>query len=200
MTADDADRTGRGPRTDTAQRTLDAAERLVQVRGFNGFSYADVARELEITTASLHYHFPGKAELGTALVIRYAARFAEALASIDRQVPDARAKLEAYAALYADVLAAERMCLCGMLAAEYETLPTPMREAVTAFFTENEAWLAATLTQGLAEGTLSINGSVGDCAQALLSGLEGAMLVARASGGLGRFEASARRLVEAMAG
>jgi TetR/AcrR family transcriptional repressor of nem operon len=33
----------------------------VQIRGFNGFSYADVAGELSLTTASLHYHFPGKA-------------------------------------------------------------------------------------------------------------------------------------------
>ena len=38
----------------TAERVLDIAERLVQLRGFNNFSYADVARELEITTASLH--------------------------------------------------------------------------------------------------------------------------------------------------
>ena len=50
---------------DTADRILDSAERLVQVRGFNAFSYADVARELGITKASLHYHFAGKAELGS---------------------------------------------------------------------------------------------------------------------------------------
>ena len=45
------------------------AERLVQSRGFNGFSYADVASELGVTKASLHYHYPGKAELGEALRI-----------------------------------------------------------------------------------------------------------------------------------
>ena len=48
----------------TPERILDVAERLVQLRGFNDFSYADIARELGITTASLHYHFPSKAELG----------------------------------------------------------------------------------------------------------------------------------------
>src|SRR5262245_3359472 len=48
---------------DTATRILDAAERLVQIRGFSGFSYADVAEELGVTKASLHYHFAGKAEL-----------------------------------------------------------------------------------------------------------------------------------------
>ena len=68
---------------DTATRILDSAERLVQHRGFNGFSYADVASELGITKASLHYHFAGKAELGQALVERYAARFAAALEAID---------------------------------------------------------------------------------------------------------------------
>src|SRR5438105_667172 len=116
--------------TGTAERILDIAERLVQVRGFNGFSYADVAAELGITKASLHYHFAGKAELGQAVIARYAERFSDALSRIDRDEPDARAKLDSYAALYADVLRGKRMCLCGILAAEYQTLPKPMHHAV----------------------------------------------------------------------
>ena len=108
---------------ETATRILDSAEGLVQVRGFNGFSYADVATELSLTTASLHYHFPGKGELGRALIARYASRFGEALAAIDAGGEAAPAKLAAYARLYADVLRARRMCLCGMLAAEFQTLP-----------------------------------------------------------------------------
>src|SRR3954452_1989467 len=89
---------------DTATRILDVAERLVQIRGFNGFSYADIAAQLGITKASLHYHFAGKAELGDALVERYATRFAEALDAIDAQAGDAPAKLHAYADIYAGVL------------------------------------------------------------------------------------------------
>ena len=53
---------------DTASSVLDVAERLVQVRGYNGFSYADVAAELQLSKAALHYHFAGKAELGEALL------------------------------------------------------------------------------------------------------------------------------------
>ena len=67
----------------TRSRILDIGERLVQVRGFNGFSYADVAAEMSVTKASLHYHFPSKADLGEAIVARYAERFADALVSID---------------------------------------------------------------------------------------------------------------------
>jgi len=125
----------------TASRVLDTAERLVQVRGFNGFSYADIAAELQITKASLHYHFATKADLGEALITRYAARFLRALAEVDTAGAAAPAKLAAYAKLYADVLSEQKMCLCGMLAAEYPTLPAPMQSAVLGFFDANEAWL-----------------------------------------------------------
>jgi TetR/AcrR family transcriptional regulator, transcriptional repressor for nem operon len=179
----------------TAQRILDIAERLVQVRGFNNFSYADIATELGITKASLHYHFPGKAELGQALVTRYGERFSEALDRIDSDLPDARSKLEAYANLYAEVLRGKRMCMCGILAAEYQTLPQSMRDAVIDFFDEQQRWLAAVLTRGRADGTVKFAGSPEDAAQGILSTLEGAMLVARPYGDLARFNAAAGQLL-----
>ncbi len=180
---------------DTATRILDSAESLVQVRGFNGFSYADVAAELAVTKASLHYHFPGKAELGRALIVRYATRFNAALAGIDASGADAPTMLGAYARLYADVLRGQRMCLCGMLAAEYQTLPEPMREAVLGFFDENEAWVERVLIQGRDEGTLAFAGEPREAARLIVSALEGAMLVARPYGDVERFEAAADRLL-----
>jgi TetR/AcrR family transcriptional repressor of nem operon len=184
---------------DTPARILDIAERLVQSRGFNGFSYADIAAELGVTKASLHYHFPGKAELGEALIVRYAARFADALEGIDRDGGDARARLDAYAAIYGDVLREKRMCLCGMLAADYETLPEPMQAAVIRFFDDNETWLVGVLERGIEEGTLRVAGSPRDAAQAIVSGLEGAMLVARPYDDVQRFEAAAAGLLSVLA-
>ena len=108
----------REDRAATANKILDVAERLVQVRGFNAFSYAHVAKELHISTAAMHYHFPGKAELGEALIARYAVRFMAALCEIDECVADPPRKLDAYVELYAGVLRNERMCMCGMFAAE----------------------------------------------------------------------------------
>jgi TetR/AcrR family transcriptional repressor of nem operon len=183
------------PPTGTAQSILDSAERLVQTRGFNNFSYADIASELGITKASLHYHFSGKAALGRALIARYAERFAAALARIDQDAPAAPEKLEAYAALYADVLRGRRMCMCGILAAEYPTLPEPMRGAVTRFFDENEEWLAGVLRQGESDTTLTFGGAPEEIAQEILSTLEGAMLVSRPYGDLRRFDAAVRQLL-----
>jgi TetR/AcrR family transcriptional repressor of nem operon len=185
---------------DTAAEILDVAERLVQVRGFNGFSYGDVASELKVTTAALHYHFAGKSELGEALIERYSTRFVEALDEIDQEGADPAEKLRAYTNLYLDVLRDRRMCLCGMLAADYETLPKPMRNAVVRFFDDNEAWVGRVLEQGRAEGTLQFTGSAGDAAQMIVSGLEGAMLVARPYGDANRFQAAANRLLAGITG
>jgi TetR/AcrR family transcriptional repressor of nem operon len=187
-------------RAETATRILDAAEAQVQVRGFNAVSYADVAAELKITTAALHYHFPGKAELGEALMDRYASRFAEALAAVESRVQDAPGRLDAYVGLYLDVLRMKKMCLCGMLAAEYQTLPAPMQETVLRFFAENEAWLTRVLEHGSEEATLGFEGSPTDVARMIVSSLEGAMLVARPFGDISRFQAVADQVLAGVKG
>ena len=190
---------GRGPaQAPTSVRVLDAAERLVQVRGFNGFSYADIAAEMHITKASLHYHFATKADLGQALITRYAARFFAALDAAETDGTSAPAKLSAYAKLYADVLSQQRMCLCGMLAAEYPTLPGPMQSAVLEFFDHNEDWLQAVLEQGRSEGSLEFTGPARDTARMIISGLEGAMLVTRPYGDAGRFKVAADGLLASL--
>src|SRR5215469_9563753 len=151
---------------ETSQRILDIAERLVQTRGFNGFSYADIAKSLGVTTASLHYHFPAKAGLGMSLIQRYEKNFLAALDRIDRTAVDARGKLRQYTGLYADVLRNNRMCLCGMLAAEFATLPKAMRDEMKHFFDENERWLSALLERGRADGDLKFTGPAFEVARA----------------------------------
>jgi hypothetical protein len=99
-----------------------------------------------------------------------------------------------HATHYADVLRGKRMCLCGMLAAEYRTLPKPMQNAVIRFFDENEAWLEAVLVQGQDERTLEFTGSASDAARMIVSALEGAMLVSRPYGDPARLRATAARL------
>jgi len=184
--------------TDTASQILDVAEQLVQVRGFNAFSYADVAGELGITNAALHYHFRSKAELGEALIARYAIRFIGALIEIDESQADPPGKLDAYVNLYTGVLRGQRMCLCGMLAADYETLSTGMQGGVADFFEKNEQWLAEVLQQGRNDGTLTFSDSPLQEARTIVSGLEGAMLIARSFGDIKRFKSASNHLLTAL--
>ena len=144
-----------------------------------------------------HFLFlASKGELGEALITRYASRFADALDAFDLAGNGAPAKLEGYVNLYLDVVRNERMCLCGMLAAEYRTLPMAMRGAVVDFFDYNETWLTRVLDEGRLEGTLDFEGPTGEKARMIVAGLEGAMLVARPYGDITRFEAAASQLVQ----
>ena len=179
----------------TRSRILDVAEQLVQTRGFNGFSYADISAELGITKASLHYHFATKAELGRTLVARYTEAFGAALERIATTCAEAPSQLRAYVELYSGVLREERLCLCGMVAAEYATLPAAMQDALRVFFELNERWLTRLLEAGQRAGTLTPRTSPAEAARMLVGALEGAMLVARAYGDPGRFSAAAELLL-----
>jgi len=181
--------------TSQAQRILDVAERLVQTRGFNGFSYADIAEALKVTKASLHYHFPGKADLGKRLIERYERNFLDALAKIDQQGRDARDRLRRYVAIYTGVVKQDRMCLCGMLAAEFGTLPEPMRADLRHFFDENERWLVTVLRQGKKDKSVKFAGTPAEVAQALVGSLEGAMMISRSYADPARFRSVAEKLL-----
>jgi TetR/AcrR family transcriptional regulator, transcriptional repressor for nem operon len=179
------------PPTAAATAILDVAERLAQTRGYNGFSYADIAAQLGVTKASLHYHFPSKAELGRALIERYRGIFGAALEAIDQRTREPREKLRQYVGLYDSVLSNERMCLCGMLAAEHATLPAPMQEELKSFFDANERWLTVVLEDGHRARVLRFSESARERARVLIGSLEGAMLVARSYGSPHRFQAAA---------
>ena len=176
-------------------RILDVAEQLAQTRGFNGFSYADIAKEMFVTKASLHYHYPSKADLGRALIMRYKEAFMNALEVIDRQENNAHKKLQKYIGLYESVIRKDRMCLCGMFAAEYTTLPPEMQAELRLFFDVNERWLAQVLEQGLSDHDLEFKEPPQERARVLLGALEGAMLVARSYGDFGRFRSAAKHIM-----
>jgi TetR/AcrR family transcriptional repressor of nem operon len=100
---------GRGD-PDTATRILDVAERLAQARGFNGFSYADIAAELGITKAALH-SLRQQGPTWARLIDRYAVRSGDALAATTPRVgATAAARLRR---AHADVLRNQRMCQVG---------------------------------------------------------------------------------------
>jgi len=174
---------------------LDVAEQLAQTRGYNGFSYANIAAQLGVTKASIHYHFPSKASLGSALIDRYRGVFDTALNAINGQASDPSDALRRYVGLYESVLSNKRMCLCGMLAAEYATLPASMQQRLTAFFDANERWLTAVLERGVRSGLLRFSESANERARVLLGALEGAMLVARSYGDPRRFQAAAKHVL-----
>lgn len=185
----------------TASRTalLDAAQEFAQTRGYNAFSYRDLAKRVGMKSASIHYWFPTKGDLGRELMARYHEQFMAALGEIEGRRWRAPRKLLAFAGLFRAALTkGDRMCLCGMLASEFSTLPAIVQREVRAFFAASERWLAGVLWSGRKAGELSFEGSPEATARVLFSALEGAMMSARAFGDVGRLVSAGEWLVKAV--
>lgn len=134
---------------DTVERILDSAEAQARIGGYNAFSFREIAKDIGIKSASIHYHFATKEDLSTALVQRYATRFLFGIEQIDvtKGLPT---QLDAYIDSFRQALVRDqKMCLCGVLGAESDVLPIGLRDAVAEFFRANLAWLTARLQAGL---------------------------------------------------
>lgn len=166
----------------TADQLLDAAQDLVQRRGYNAFSYKDLAREVGIRTASIHYHFETKADLGRALMERYLGELETALDAIDRRMRTQRGRLKGFVDLYRQTETRGAICLCGSLAADRETLPETVQRVVSAYLERCESWAAAVIGEGVRAGEFRAPGGAGNAAATLVAGLQGALIVGRAGG------------------
>src|SRR6478735_9979837 len=168
-------------RSDTAEQILDLAETLIQTRGYSAFSYQDIADSLGIRKASIHYHFPSKADLGVAVVDRYMARSGEALTAIaDDQSQSSMTMLDFYVQPYLQFASTpDRVCLCGALAGEMMALPPKVRERVDHFFKTHQAWLTGILKRGVARGEFTLSASPAKTARAIFGAMQGALLVKR---------------------
>ena len=179
----------------TRASIIEVATRLAQTSGFNAFSYADISLAIGIRKPSVHHHFPAKADLGVAMVQTYRDTFRKHLAKIDAKGGTSEARLTRYAKLYEASLASERMCLCGMLASDAQTLAESIRVEVSAFFAEHVAWLTRTLERAREAGELAFDGSAEGRAKIFLAALQGALLVSRGSKDEQFFTSTARALV-----
>ena len=181
---------------ETRSKVLDVAQEFLQTRGYNAFSFRDLADRVRIKTASVHYHFPTKSELCRALIVRQREQVAAAFAAIDAAGLDAVGKLDRYADLFQGTLAAgNRMCLCGMLASDFATLEPDIVRELRLSFVDHETWLEEVLTTGRLAGLLRFEGTELEEARSLVASLEGAMLLARAHEDPTRLEHASRRLL-----
>lgn len=165
----------------TSEHILDAAENLIQTRGYSAFSYQDIADALNIRKASIHYHFRSKTDLGLAVVDRYATRFTAALATIAGDPSASSMKmLDHYVTPYLEYAKSkDKVCLCGALAGEMMALPPDMRARVDAFFEEHQTWLATILKRGADRGEFHLAAKPAKMARLVFGALQGALLVKR---------------------
>jgi TetR/AcrR family transcriptional regulator, transcriptional repressor for nem operon len=158
---------------------LEHAQTLLMTRGYNAFSYRDLAERVGVKTSSIHYYFPAKEDLALEAVNAYSADLMSSVYAIDSSAP-ADKKLDRYAKVFGRILGGgNQICLCGMLAADIESLPDKVRQAVQGYFKANENWLAKVLAEGEAQDTLDAGGKPEAAARTLYAAFQGALLASR---------------------
>jgi TetR/AcrR family transcriptional repressor of nem operon len=149
---------------------------MAQAHGYAGLNFRDLAEQVGIKAASIYYHFPGKAELATALAKRY---WEDSAAYLDSLLQSSAKPLEAlgrYPETFRWALENDnRICLCSFMSAQFDDLPDSVRTEVQIFADVNIAWLKKTLVAAKVVAPRDAEKR----ARAIYSGIVGAQLVAR---------------------
>lgn len=175
--------------TSTSEKILDIAQSLIVAGGYNGFSYADISAAIGIRKASIHHHFPTKAELVSVLVDRYRRQAEAGLKSLREQVSSPAEQLQSYLNYWQTCIrdASPPFCVCAMLAGEMQMLPEEVASRVRAHFHSLVRWLTSVLSAGVEQDLFRLNKRPEEEAQMLMASVHGAMLSARAFSDPGLF-------------
>ena len=175
----------------TRSQLLDHAETFARRRGFDAFSFADLESAVGIRKASIHYHFPTKGDLSTALLQRYTDVFSDRLQEIGKSHDTAGARLLAFVDLYRQALDGGRStCLCVALSITQAALPEDSRAALDRFHDIVAAWLEQVFRLAQSDGTISGVTEARSEARGALAQVEGAQIAGRAAQDPARFEAA----------
>ncbi|NTI50322.1 TetR/AcrR family transcriptional regulator [Agrobacterium rhizogenes] len=168
--------------TSTSEKILDTAQSLIVAGGYNGFSYADISAAIGIRKASIHHHFPTKAELVAVLVDRYRQQAETGLNSLREQFLSPAEQLRAYLNFWQTCIRDTSLpfCICAMLAGEMQMLPEEVASRVRAHFHSLARWLKSVLATGAEQGLFRLDKQPEEEAQMLMASVHGAMLSARA--------------------
>ena len=167
----------------TKRSIMDLAESFLQEKGFNGFSYAHIAKKLDVKNAAIHYHFPSKEALVAEVIQRYRDRFKLWINNSRVKNLSPQEKLDWFFSIYTNTRADNgKVCLAGSLETEFNSLPDSIREQTQALTHELLTWLQATLQEGREAGVFHFSGDPADKAALILSSLQGGLQMARALG------------------
>ncbi|MBU2980624.1 TetR/AcrR family transcriptional regulator [Lentibacter algarum] len=181
---------------DTKTNLLDIAETAARSRGFDGFSYADLAEAAGIRKASIHYHFATKAVLSAALMDRYHASVEQVCADIEATHQSAADRLAALATFYRNALGGgETLCLCVAFTISRDSLVDEVKDKIVAFRSMMTRWITALFELGKQDGTISTTSTPEAEAHATLATLEGAHLAAHAEHDLAAFDKATKLLL-----
>jgi len=173
--------------TDKRTQLKQVATDSVQRSGIQNLSFRTLADSVGVKSSSVHYYFPEKADLTTSLIESYTSEFEAILNDIDQKQMSLEDTIDAFVDIFKNVLAQNKFCLCGMMAAEIAVLNDTNRHLLNDYFSLLENWLSKHFENNKSQ--LKTDFQSIELARIVLSSLEGAILLDRVEGSPKRINA-----------
>lgn len=164
----------------TREKIVRVADELIRMRGYNAFSYKDIAATLDIRNAAVHYHFHTKGDLGVQVVELEMGVFRDHMRASDGLPP--AEQLRRLVNLFHRHQQNGLLCLMGSFSADYSTLPEAVKTKVRELSAYIVDWVTRLLETGRDTGTLRFEGRPYDRALVVLADLMSSLLLSRVIG------------------
>lgn len=130
----------------TRETIVDKADQFIRNKGYNAFSFKDISNDIGIKTASIHYHFPTKSDLGVATIKEHIARTEALKKRVAHESP--QIKLEAFLDVQTQIKRENKVCIVGSLATDLNTLDDTIKTELQLFAKIVIEWITEILTEG----------------------------------------------------
>lgn len=164
----------------TRDTIIKLGDELIRDKGYNAFSFYDIAKTLGIRNASIHYYFPTKEHLAISIV-RHQQQLLEALILSVSGKPPLR-KLNAYFSIYDNACTQDRVCLVGSLATDLHTVDLPVKAELKILVDNIINWVSSILVEGRKDGSFHFEGAARTKALLIVTNMLAAVQLARITG------------------
>jgi TetR/AcrR family transcriptional regulator, transcriptional repressor for nem operon len=161
------------------KQIVDLAIKLVQQKGYVGFSYDDISKQLGVTKASIHYHFEKKEDLGVAITERIITSLQKFLLSIKNSSVSGEEKLERFIQQQAERFACTEICPISSLQTDFNSLPEIVQKKIEEVSRLELSIMTELVAEAQTEDILNDTDDVQSVAVTILSSIKGALLYRR---------------------
>lgn len=170
---------------DTKMQIMDLAEKAIIQGGYGAFSFRELAAQIGIKSASVHYHFPTKGDLAASIMRRYKESFSSELPDVVVTDASVTQLINGFIdGFKAKIVENQNMSLCTMLTTDIHQLPDEVKQELAAFYHIKLNWLSQVylLNEGIDERQARSK------ANQMLASLHGASILVQATGESERYE------------
>jgi len=130
----------------TKDTIIQLGDALIRDKGYNAFSYHDISKALGIKNAAIHYYFPNKSDLGSAIIKDHIDKVAALRDSLKEKDP--LTKLKSFLQIYTSIKSQNMVCIVGSLATDLHSIDKNMETLLRTLAENIIQWIIEILEEG----------------------------------------------------